>query len=132
MARYELLNTISVPILPRYHFGSPWTSCSVLQTCGDVVIRHNRLRNIFTEFCRRAHLSVRVEVVQAFQESTAILVQLRFLLMHGKGQNQQLSMSQLCLHLLLPLCIMCVLQLVLQPTQLSARNTPPMTQSGRR
>ncbi|KAL5460333.1 hypothetical protein EMCRGX_G033778 [Ephydatia muelleri] len=31
---------------------------------GDVVIRHNRLRNIFAEFCRRAHLSVRVEVGQ--------------------------------------------------------------------
>ena len=31
---------------------------------GDVVIRHNCLRNIFAEFCRRAHLSVRVEVGQ--------------------------------------------------------------------
>ena len=31
---------------------------------GDVVIRRNRLRNIFAEFCRRAHLSVRVEVGQ--------------------------------------------------------------------
>ena len=31
---------------------------------GDVVIRHNRLRNIFAEFCHRAHLSVRVEVGQ--------------------------------------------------------------------
>ena len=31
---------------------------------GDVVIRHNRLRNIFAEFCRRAHLSARVEVGQ--------------------------------------------------------------------
>ena len=31
---------------------------------GDVVIRHNRLRNIFAEFCRSAHLSVRVEVGQ--------------------------------------------------------------------
>ena len=29
---------------------------------GDVVIRQNRLRNIFAEFCRHAHLSVRVEV----------------------------------------------------------------------
>ena len=28
---------------------------------GDVVIRHNHLRNILTEFCHRAHLSVRVE-----------------------------------------------------------------------
>ena len=28
---------------------------------GDVVIRHNHLRNILTEFCCRAHLSVRVE-----------------------------------------------------------------------
>ena len=31
---------------------------------GDVVIRHNCLRSIFAEFCRRAHLSVRVEVGQ--------------------------------------------------------------------
>ena len=29
---------------------------------GDVVTRHNQLRDIFADFCRRAHLSVRVEV----------------------------------------------------------------------
>ena len=29
---------------------------------GDVVIRHNRLRNIIVDLCRHAHLSVRVEV----------------------------------------------------------------------
>ena len=29
---------------------------------GDVVIRHNRLRNIIADFWRRAHLSVRIEV----------------------------------------------------------------------
>eukprot|EP00731_Ephydatia_muelleri_P023351 Em0015g934a len=29
---------------------------------GDVVARHNRLRDIFANFCRRAHLSVQVEV----------------------------------------------------------------------
>ena len=29
---------------------------------GDVVARHNHLRDIFANFCRRAHLSVRVEV----------------------------------------------------------------------
>ena len=29
---------------------------------GDVVARHNRLRDIVTNFCRRAHLSVQVEV----------------------------------------------------------------------
>ncbi|KAL5497035.1 hypothetical protein EMCRGX_G013429 [Ephydatia muelleri] len=29
---------------------------------GDVDIRHNRLRNIIADFCRRAHLSVRIEV----------------------------------------------------------------------
>ena len=33
---------------------------------GDVVIRHNHMRNIFTEFCRCAHLSVCVEAGQAF------------------------------------------------------------------
>ena len=29
---------------------------------GDVVIRHNRLQNIIADFCRRAHLSVQIEV----------------------------------------------------------------------
>ena len=29
---------------------------------GDVVARHNVLRDIFAAFCRRAHLSVKVEV----------------------------------------------------------------------
>ena len=29
---------------------------------GDVVIRHNHLRNIIADLCRRAHLSVRIEV----------------------------------------------------------------------
>ena len=33
---------------------------------GDVAIRHNHLRNIFTEFCCCAHLSVCVEAGQAF------------------------------------------------------------------
>ena len=28
---------------------------------GNVVVRHNHLRNIFTEFCHCTHLSVRVE-----------------------------------------------------------------------
>ena len=28
----------------------------------DVVTRHNQLRDIFADFCRRAHLSVRLEV----------------------------------------------------------------------
>ena len=31
---------------------------------GDVVIRHNRLQNIFAEFCHHAHISVIVEVGQ--------------------------------------------------------------------
>lgn len=45
--RYEPFNIISVPIQPRYHFGSFWTSCN---DGGDVVIRHNHLWNIFAEF----------------------------------------------------------------------------------
>ena len=28
---------------------------------GDVVVRHNHLRDVFVDFCRRAHLSVSVE-----------------------------------------------------------------------
>ena len=46
---------------------SPWILLDIMQCRrhgGDVVIRHNRLRNIFAEFCHRAHLSVRVEVGQ--------------------------------------------------------------------
>eukprot|EP00731_Ephydatia_muelleri_P000989 Em0001g989a len=39
---------------------------------GDVVIRHNRLRNIFAEFCRRAHLSVRVEFGQGLSRVQSI------------------------------------------------------------
>ena len=33
---------------------------------GVVVIRHNRLRNFIADLCRRAHLSVRVEVGRGF------------------------------------------------------------------
>ena len=61
VARYELLNRIFVPFLPQYHFGSSWTSCSVMQTrwgCG------HRTQSLFAEFCRRAHLSVKIEVGQ--------------------------------------------------------------------
>ena len=28
---------------------------------GDVVVQHNHLRDVFVDFCRRAHLSVSVE-----------------------------------------------------------------------
>ena len=64
VARYELFYTISVPIRPDITLdplGHHAVSC---RHGGDVVIRHNRLRNIFAEFCRCAHLSVRVEVSQ--------------------------------------------------------------------
>eukprot|EP00731_Ephydatia_muelleri_P010463 Em0005g1049a len=36
--------------------------CSHCRHGGDVVAQHNRLRDILANFCRRAHLSVRVEV----------------------------------------------------------------------
>ena len=45
----------------------PYITMNPLVSCrhgGDVVIRHNRLRNIFAEFCHRAHLFVRVEFGQ--------------------------------------------------------------------
>ena len=47
--------------MPRHHFGSFWTTTVSCRHGGDVVIKHNDLQNIFTEFCRRAHLAVRVE-----------------------------------------------------------------------
>ena len=56
---------------------------------GDVFIRHNRLRNIFAEFCCCAHLSVRVEGLSRVQSNSRpadVLVNA------WKGQNQQLSM----------------------------------------
>ena len=53
----------SCPFCPDRHcFGPTWPPCSFMQTWGDVVIRHNRLRNIIADLCRRAHLSERVEV----------------------------------------------------------------------
>ena len=42
----------------------PWVSMLYSVTCrhgGDVVVRHNHLRDIFVDFCRRAHLNVSVE-----------------------------------------------------------------------
>eukprot|EP00731_Ephydatia_muelleri_P033046 Em0025g2a len=38
---------------------------------GDVVIRHHHLRDVFVDFCRRAHLSVSVEKGHGLQEITA-------------------------------------------------------------
>ena len=46
---------LSVPILPRGHHA---VSC---RHGGDTVIRHNKLRDIIADLCRKAHLSVRVE-----------------------------------------------------------------------
>ena len=53
---------LSCPFCPDIAFdplGHHAVSC---RHGGDVVIRHNRLRNIITDLCRCAHLSVRVEV----------------------------------------------------------------------
>ena len=55
---------------------------------GDVMIRHNHLRNIFTEFCRCLYV---LRLVEAFCESTATPVQQVCLVMGGKGQNLLLS-----------------------------------------
>ena len=68
---------------------------------GDVVIRHNRLRNIFAEFCHRAHLSVGVEVGQGLSR---VQSNSRPAPMLGIGQNQQPSMLLLPSHSLLLLC----------------------------
>ena len=59
------LNTSTASSCPFCHgavldpLGHHATSC---WHGGDVVTRHNHLRDIFAEFCPRAHLSVRVEV----------------------------------------------------------------------
>eukprot|EP00731_Ephydatia_muelleri_P004034 Em0002g210a len=141
---------ISEPILPQYHFGSSWTSC---RHRGDVVIRHNHLRNIFAEFCRRAHLSVRVEVGQGLSRvqrnscPADVLVDAL-----GKGHYCYLHTSlvprpsievyfkftetsidglgtRLPPHSLLLLCMTRVIPQVLQLTKQSAKSTLPMTQS---
>ena len=98
---------------------------------GDVVIRHNRLRNIVAEFCRRAHLSVRVEVGQGLSRVQSNSRPADVLFDAGKGQNQQPSMLLLPPHSLLPLCMMRVIPQVLQITKQSAESTHPMTQSVR-
>ena len=41
---------------------------------GDVVFRHNRLRDILAETCRRAHFSVQVEAAASLHQITATLV----------------------------------------------------------
>ena len=44
----------------------------------DVVTRHNPLHDIFAEFCRRAHLSVKVEVGFGLSSDDQTLAQLMF------------------------------------------------------
>eukprot|EP00731_Ephydatia_muelleri_P016164 Em0009g588a len=39
-----------------------WSPAATCRHDGDVVAQHNRLRDIFANFCRRAHLSVQVKV----------------------------------------------------------------------
>ena len=46
------------PGLALDRFGIHATTC---KRGGDVVTRHNHLRNVIVEFCHRAHLGVRVE-----------------------------------------------------------------------
>ena len=53
-----------------------------------MVIKHNDLQNIFTEFCCRAHLAVRVEAGRGLSgvNSNSCPADV-LLLMGGKGQN---------------------------------------------
>ena len=99
-----------------------WTSCRL---GGDVVIRHNRLRNIFAEFCRRAHLSVRVEVGQGLSRVQRNSCPADVLVEAWEGA------LLLPPHSLLLLCMTRVIPQVLQLTKQSAKSTLPMTQSVR-
>ena len=36
-----------------------------MQTSGDVVLRHNQLRDVFVDFCHKANLGVRIEAGSA-------------------------------------------------------------------
>ena len=38
-----------------------WTLWAIMQRGGDVVIRHNRLRDVFLSFCHQAHIAARLE-----------------------------------------------------------------------
>ena len=96
-----------------------------------IAIRHNRLRNIFAEFCRRAHLSVRVEVGQGLSRVQSNSRPADVLVDAWERANQQPSMLLLPPHSLLPLCMTRVIQQVLQLTKQSAESTLPMTRSVR-
>ena len=95
---------------------------------GDVVIRHNRLRNIFAEFCRHAHLSVRVEVgqglsrVQSNSRPADVLVDAW---KRAKPAAFDATVTSLSL------CMTSVIPIVLQFTKQSAESTLPMTRSVR-
>ena len=41
---------------------------------GDAVIRHNQLRDVFAEACRRAHFPVRIEMVVGSLLTTTTLI----------------------------------------------------------
>ena len=60
---------------------------------GDVVIRHNHLRDVFVDFCQRAHLSVSVEKGHGLQEITATPDLQMCSLLGETGASLQLLMS---------------------------------------
>ena len=68
---------------------------------GDVVARHNRLRDIFANFCRRAHLSVRVEVGYGLARDHINSRPADILVQDGTGESQQ-PLALQSLHPLLP------------------------------
>ena len=68
---------------------------------GDVVARHNRLRDIFANFCRRAHLSVRVEVGYGLARDHINSHPADILVQDGTGESQQ-PLTLQSLHPLLP------------------------------
>ena len=90
----------------------------------------NRLRNIFAEFCHRAHLSVRVEVgqglsrVQSNSRPADVLVS-------AWDRAKPAAFDVTVTSPLLLLCMTRVIPQVLQLTKQSAESTLPMTQSVR-
>ena len=59
---YSIKSAFDQNVISTYDLYSGFSTAATCRHGGDVVARHNRLRDIFANFCRRAHLSVQVEV----------------------------------------------------------------------
>ena len=78
VAGYELLSRINVPVLLRHHFGSSWTSHSVMQTwwqCG------HQTQSLAKHFIIMLICLYTLRLAEAFWKSTATPVQQMCLLM---------------------------------------------------